>query len=87
MPKTHDVSAVVGEKKDGNPRWMRCGSLIEKDGKLRLKLDAYPVSGDGWFALFPVDQQQAPQSAPPQTGGTQDPNDEIPFAPAPWWSA
>lgn len=78
MPKTHDICAVVGEKKDGTPRWMRCGSMIEKDGKLRFKLDAYPVAGEGWFALFPVDQQPAQQPAQP-AAPPEDPNDEIPF--------
>lgn len=90
MPKIYDVAAVVGEKQDGKPRWMRCGSIIQRnDGKMALKLDAYPASGEGWFALFEPrqNQQPAPQPSTQTQGGGFNPDDDVPFAPIDWRTA
>jgi len=59
MPKTHDIVAVVGEyEKDGQtkPKYKNCGAVIEKNGKMYIKLDAIPIaeqgSWNGWFQCF-----------------------------------
>jgi hypothetical protein len=41
------------ENKEGKARWERVGVLIERDGKLSIKLDLIPVSKDwdGWLVV------------------------------------
>lgn len=71
MPSTKkfDVVAKVGEYegKDGQKKakWMNCGAIFENEnGKLSLKMEANPVGGNGWFALFsPKTNDSASRSA------------------------
>ncbi len=38
------------DKKDGKTRWENVGVIIEKDGKLSVKLNVVPVGNwDGWL--------------------------------------
>jgi hypothetical protein len=64
--RKYEVRAKVGEfqGRDGETkgRWVTCGAILENDsGKMSLKMDCFPVSGDGWFALFePEDRSSSP---------------------------
>lgn len=70
MPVTHEIMARAGSYTDreGNEktRWQKCGILIEKDGKLSIKLESLPVGFDGWLSCFEPRQDDKPQrqSAP-----------------------
>lgn len=48
--------------KDGNTKtsWLDCGSVLESDGKMKIKLDAMPTSKDfdGWFQCFDIEPRQ-----------------------------
>lgn len=91
MPKTHDLVAIVGSYTDKNgeekKRYKNCGALIQKDGKMYIKMDAIPVpeegAWNGWLSCFePRDQQPPkPQSGTPASSvpHPDDPNDRIPF--------
>ncbi len=88
MPKTHDIVAIVGSyQKDGQdkPKYKNCGALIEKNGKLYIKLDAIPVheseSWNGWFSCFEPRQphEVAAQNNPPQQQSSDEFGDSIPF--------
>ena len=49
----YDLFYKKGEY-EGRAIWLRCGVLIEKDnGKMSVKLDTVPVSGqwDGWLVV------------------------------------
>jgi hypothetical protein len=94
----HKVGRIcaAGEKymaADGSgekTRWINCGVLLLTDKGYRIKLDAIPVSGDGWFAVFEDDQnaqrptqtrQEPARPAPTNTRQAQDDFDpgSIPF--------
>jgi hypothetical protein len=49
----YDLLWKRAEDKNGKARWEKVGVLIEKDGKLSLKLDLIPVSKDwdGWLVV------------------------------------
>lgn len=78
MAKVYDLVAVTGKyMKDGveKSKYMNCGVVIEKDGKLSAKIEGLPVGGEwnGWLSLFEPrqndqqqggGQQQRPQSNP-----------------------
>ena len=79
--KRFDVTAVTGEYTDreGNKklRYLKCGVVLETDKGLRLKLDAVPTSGDGWFMLMePRQENRQPQRQVPANG---DDGSDIPF--------
>ncbi len=41
------------DKKDGKTRWENVGVLIEKEGKLSVKLNVVPVCNwDGWLTVI-----------------------------------
>jgi hypothetical protein len=44
-------------------RWLEVGSLLEKDGKQKLKLDALPIKADfdGWVEMFDIEPRQGGQ--------------------------
>lgn len=77
--KIYDV--VTGdEDQNGKTHWRKHGILIVKDnGGLALKLESYPVGGDGWFGVFEQKpkppQAPAPQQAPAPVVSQED----IPF--------
>jgi hypothetical protein len=50
------------EKKDSKTRWENVGVLIEKDGKLSVKLNVIPVGDwDGWLTV--KERQEKPASS------------------------
>ena len=50
------------EKKDSKTRWENVGVLIEKDGKLSIKLNVIPVGDwDGWLTV--KERQEKPASS------------------------
>lgn len=68
MPVTHELMARTGSytDRDGNEkaRWTKCGIIVEKDGRLSVKLEALPVEFDGWLSAFepkPREQVKVPQ--------------------------
>jgi len=91
MAKTHDIVAVVGEyEKNGEKKlkYKNCGAVIEKNGKMYIKLDAIPISEhepwNGWFQCFTP--RQPHQVAADTTARTQarqtaglDYDDSIPY--------
>lgn len=72
MAITHDIMAKTGTYTDSSgqekARWTKCGVLMEKDGRLSIKLEAIPAAGwDGWLSCFeprPKDGQQQRPSRP-----------------------
>ena len=71
--------------KDGTEKtsWTKCGVLMETDKGFRIKMDAYPVVSDGWFAVFEEDNQPQSQGsankpAPAPSGAVGD-DDKMPF--------
>lgn len=55
MAKKFDVVSAVGkyQGQDGQEktRWLKCGAVLEINGKFKLKMDAMPTGGEGWFEL------------------------------------
>jgi hypothetical protein len=97
MNRTHNLKVpngtytVEGVEKT---RWLTVGGLIKDDHKLKIKLDAMPISAewDGWIQAFEVeDKPQAnsggyPSNKPShhpypsgQTGDLNDSLDDVPF--------
>lgn len=86
MPVTHELMARAGSYTDrgGNEktRWQKCGILIEKDGRLSVKLEALPIGFDGWLSCFEPRQDDKPQRQAPRQSRQDDPFDDsgsIPF--------
>jgi len=86
MPVTHELMARAGSytDRDGNEktRWQKCGILIEKDGRLSVKLEALPIGFDGWLSCFEPRQDDKPQRQAPRQSRQDDPFDDsgsIPF--------
>lgn len=56
MAVKYDAAVVTGTYTDKNgqekAQWATVGRVIEKDGKLSLKLDVIPVGFDGWIKFF-----------------------------------
>jgi len=52
--KVYDI--VYAQQSNGDKektQWIKVGVLLEKDGKIRIKLDTIPVAGwDGWLNVF-----------------------------------
>lgn len=80
--KQYDVVAVTGTYTDKNgvekKRYLNCGVVIRTDKGFSLKMECYPVGGDGWFMLFEprnnTEQKPAPASAP-----NPEFDDDLPF--------
>lgn len=91
MPKTHDLVAIVGSYTDKSgeekKQYKNCGALIQKDGKMYIKMDAIPVPDDGpwngWLSCFvpkpPHEVAADAHQHKPATPHPEDPNDQIPF--------
>lgn len=77
MAKKYDVVTVTGKyvnaQGEEKARWLKCGSVLEINGKFKLKMDAFPVGGEGWFELMPPKPAQEQHVAPDSF------DDEIPF--------
>lgn len=86
MPVTHELMARAGSytDRDGNEktRWQKCGILIEKDGRLSVKLEALPIGFDGWLSCFEPRQDDKPQRPKQRQddGSVGGMSDDIPFA-------
>lgn len=85
MPVTHELMARAGSytDRDGNEktRWQKCGILIEKDGKLSVKLEALPIGFDGWLSCFEPRQDDKPRPKQRQDDGSVGgmPDEDLPF--------
>ena len=63
-------------------RWLRIGTLMQNaEGNFRIKLDASPVGGDGWLAVFDNNGKPKPSqgTAGEQPTGEGSGQDKIPF--------
>ncbi len=50
--KLYDLIWKRAEDKEGKAWWEKVGVLIDKDGKLSMKLDLIPVGNwDGWLVV------------------------------------
>lgn len=47
--KTGSYTDSFGEEKG---RWLKIGTVIEKEQGMRIKLDAIPLNWDGWASLM-----------------------------------
>jgi len=82
MPVTHDLCAR-GETytdRDGNEksRWVKCGVIIEKDGRLSVKIESLPVAFDGWLSAFEPKEKQPARPARQSRAAELD-GEDIPF--------
>lgn len=73
----YEAAVVVGTYTDKNgnekARWMTVGAVIEKNGKLKMRLDATPVNFNGWIEFFePKQKDGAPK-------GVKDIDSDLPF--------
>lgn len=70
MAVKYDAAVVTGTytDKNGNEKaqWTNVGRVIEKDGKLSMKLDVVPVGFDGWIKFFEPKQRDGQKE--PQKG-------------------
>lgn len=94
MGKKYDVVAVTGKytnsQGEEKNRYMNCGVVIEKDGKLSMKLEGLPVGDywNGWLSFFEPrqqgqnNQQQGQQQGQRQQQAPAQRNDD-PFADKP----
>lgn len=82
MPVVYELTASTGTytDRDGNEkrRWMKCGVVIEKNGRLSAKIEGLPVNFDGWLNLFePREQEQSRQQ--PRRSRDDDMDQDVPF--------
>ena len=67
MKRIKKLMIANGEytNKDGQTktRWLECGSVMEGNGKMKIKLDAVPTKQDfdGWFECFDIEPYQGNQ--------------------------
>lgn len=65
--RVYDVVAVIGERSDGKggkkPDFLNCGVILEIDGKMKLKMNCYPVNSEGWFQLYTPKPRQERQES------------------------
>lgn len=73
MQYTHDIVATTGTYKNANgeekKRYTKCGAAFTDDqGRISLKLDAFPCSPDwsGWLSLYDKDRDNNRGPAPQQ---------------------
>lgn len=87
MPKIYDVVATTGEytnaQGETKKRYLNCGAIFEKDGRLSLKMEAIPVESNGWFGLYepkPKLDKRPPMGEPQEHNSGPDPDfdDDIP---------
>ncbi|MEM7827825.1 MAG: hypothetical protein QW561_00640 [Candidatus Aenigmatarchaeota archaeon] len=60
--EVYDVLFRQTGNKNGEARWQKIGILVDKDGKLSLKLDFIPTSKDwdGWFIVSQHKKKEEP---------------------------
>lgn len=81
--KKFDVCAVVGKYTNANgeekTRWINCGAVFEKEGRLSLKLECVPVGEwNGFFSLFEPRPRDRQATAPQSNETPSFDDDEIP---------
>jgi hypothetical protein len=58
--KVYDI--VYAQQSNGDKektQWIRVGVLLEKDGKMRIKLDSIPIGNwDGWLNVFEKEKKE-----------------------------
>ena len=63
------------EGKDGKTFWDRHGILIVKDGKISVHISSIPTGEwDGWFQVFPREEQEQQAGQPRGNGQGHRPN-------------
>lgn len=51
--KVYEIVYVQQNNEKEKTQWLKVGVLIEKDGKMRIKLDLIPAARwDGWLNVF-----------------------------------
>lgn len=82
MPVVYELTASTGTytDRDGNEkkRWMKCGVVIENNGRLSAKIEGLPVNFDGWLNLFEPRERDVPR-AQRQAVSDHDDGSDIPF--------
>ena len=89
MARKIGTICAAGEKYTGSDgvektRWIKCGVLLLTDKGYRVKMEAMPVGGDGWFAVFEEEETTRgasgrPAPEPPKQTSMIDDNSDIPF--------
>jgi len=58
--KVYDI--VYAQQSNGDKektQWIKVGVLLEKDGKIRIKLDSIPIGNwDGWLNVFEKEKKE-----------------------------
>ena len=58
--KVYDI--VYAQQSNGDKektQWIRVGVLLEKDGKMRIKIDSIPIGNwDGWLNVFEKEKKE-----------------------------
>jgi len=58
--KVYDI--VYAQQSNGDKektQWIKVGVLLEKDGKMRIKLDSIPIGNwDGWLNVFEKEKKE-----------------------------
>lgn len=63
------------EDKDGKTYWDKHGVMIVKDGRISLHVSSIPtVNWDGWFHVYPREEQEQQQERPRNNGETRHDN-------------
>jgi hypothetical protein len=76
--------------KDGQEKtsWLKCGTLLQTEKGMRLKMDALPVNmQEGWFQIFePREDNRQAQASSQQSGFREtadnkpaNPDEDLPF--------
>lgn len=74
MSKIYDLIRKKSEDPEGKARWEKLGVMIDKDGKLSVKLDLLPVGEwDGWLVVSErrereTEESDSPKGKPPTKG-------------------
>lgn len=84
MAVKYDAVVATGTYTDKNgqekAQWTTVGRVIEKDGKLSLKLDVVPVAFDGWIKFFePKTKDQPAKPKAHHAPGFEGMEDDVPF--------
>ena len=76
----YNVVATVGKRRDEKPNYVRCGVVFESEKGLSMKLDSVPAGNEwnGWFSLYPPDEQKRTEQ-PPKQKQEESFDDDIPF--------
>ena len=61
--------------------WTKCGILMETDKGFRVKMDVYPIGGDGWFSVFEEEDRRQGSAKQTSSQATQEvgKDEDMPF--------